>query len=118
MPPGERVVASIGPSPGSRLLINHIVDRACIGHCFSYGNYEPSSEQFRVRALAGNPIVVSDSASFAQIDGGSYEVREKDLPISEIYRCQNNESELCLHELKAGERNGLVDARPLGMPHH
>jgi hypothetical protein len=118
MPPGERVVASIGPAAGSRLLINHIVDRACIGHCFSYGNYEPSSQQFRVRALAGNPVVVSDSASFAQIDGGSYVVREENVPISEIYRCRSNEGQLCLHELKVGETNGLVDARLFGALHH
>jgi hypothetical protein len=118
MPPGERVVASIDPAPGSRLLINHIVDRACIGHCFSYGNYEASSQQFRVRALAGNPVVISDSAGFAQMDSGSYVVREENLPISEIYRCQTNEAELCLHELKVGERNGLVDARSFGTAHH
>jgi hypothetical protein len=118
MPRGERVVASIGPSPGSRLLINHMVDRACIGHCFSYGNYEPSSGQFRVRALAGNPIVASDSTDFAQIDGGTYVVRQENLPISEIYRCQVNEPQLCLHQLKVGEKNGSMDARPFGTPHH
>jgi len=118
MPPGERVVANIGPAAGSRLLINHIVDRACIGHCFSYGNYEPSSEQFRVRARAGNPIVVTDNASFAQIENGGYTVREENLPISEIYRCNLNEAELCARELKAGERNGVVDARPPVTFHH
>jgi hypothetical protein len=75
MPPGQRVIADIAPVAGSRLLIYHIVDRACIGHCFSYGNYEPSSAQFRVRALAGNPVVVSETARFAQIENGSYVVR-------------------------------------------
>jgi len=35
---------------GAVQFIAHSVDRACIGHCFSYSNYEPSSGQFRVRA--------------------------------------------------------------------
>src|SRR5208282_5966424 len=42
------------PFLDSRVLVQHIADRACIGHCFSYGNYEPASAQFRVRANPGN----------------------------------------------------------------
>ena len=30
----------------------HVIDRACIGHCFSYANYEPATAQFRVRVRA------------------------------------------------------------------
>jgi hypothetical protein len=116
MTPGQRVIANIGPPTGSRLLINHMVDRACIGLCFSYGNYEPSSGQFRVRAQAGNPFVISDGARVGQVEGGSYVVRVEDLPISGIYRCRINETELCVRELGVGERNGFVDAQPSGTP--
>ncbi len=116
MPPGQRVIAEIGPNAGSRLLINHMVDRACIGHCFSYGNYEPSSGQFRVRAQGENPFVISDATSIGQIDGGSYAVRADDLPIYGIYRCKINEAGLCMRELKVGERNGLVVARLVETP--
>ena len=41
-------------------MIQHMIDRACIGYCFSYGNYEPSSGVFRVRAAPGNPYMLSD----------------------------------------------------------
>jgi len=116
MPPGQRVIANIGPDPGSRLLINHMVDRACIGHCFSYGNYEPSSGQFRVRAQGENPFVISDASSIGQIDGGSYVVRAKDLPFYGIYRCKMNEVDLCIRELKVSERNGFVDVQPASVP--
>ncbi|HWF13629.1 MAG TPA: hypothetical protein VG272_07840 [Candidatus Acidoferrales bacterium] len=116
IPPGQRVIANIGPVPGSRLLISHIVDRACIGQCFSYGNYEPSSGQFRVRAHPGNPFVISDSSGFNQIEGGSYVVRAEDLPISGIYRCKMNEADLCMRELKVGERNGLEDVQRVATP--
>jgi hypothetical protein len=118
MPLGQRVITNIGPDPGSRLLINHMVDRACIGHCFSYGNYEPSSGQFRVRAQAGNPFVISDGASVGQVEGGSYVVRAEDLPIYGIYRCKINEANLCTRELKIGERNGFVEVQPAGIPVH
>jgi hypothetical protein len=111
VPRGGRVIDDISPAAGSRLLIDHIVDRACIGQCFSFANYEPSSGQFRVRALPGNPFVVSDTASFDQIEKGSYIVREENLPIFEIYRCKSNEAALCMRELRVGERTGFLAVR-------
>lgn len=116
MPPGQRVIANIGPPPGSRLLINHMLDRACIGHCFSYGNYEPSSGQFRVRARAGNSFVLSDSARVEQVEIGSYVVRAEDVPISEIYRCKANENDLCERELAVGDKNSSADVPPSKIP--
>ena len=60
----SRILATIKPPfPGSRILIQHIADRACIGHCFSYGNYEPGFAQFRVHATPGNPYAMSDFRS-------------------------------------------------------
>jgi hypothetical protein len=44
LPFGRRVLFTI-PERGSRLKIGHFVDRSCIGRCFSYGNYEPSTGQ-------------------------------------------------------------------------
>jgi hypothetical protein len=112
LPPGQRIVATIWPFKGSRLLINHIVDRACIGQCFSYGNYEPSSGQFRVRAQPGNAIVFSDAQSADQAQAGVYFVRANDLPLFEIYQCNLNMTELCMRELAAGERNGAAGVQP------
>jgi len=54
LPPGARVSSATWTSSDIPLLSNHLVDRACVGRCFSYSNYEPSSGQFRVRALPGN----------------------------------------------------------------
>jgi hypothetical protein len=106
LPHGHRVLATIPPRAGSRVFIFHIVDRACIGHCFSYGNYEPGSEQFRVRASPGNGIVTTSmQASFA-IQRGEYTVRPENLPIAQIYACVANGNTLCTRELAAGEVNG------------
>jgi hypothetical protein len=112
LPPGSRVIATLWPFVGSRLLINHIVDRACIGHCFSYGNYEPSSGQFRVRVRSENPIVLATAESSDEVSVGKYIVRAQDLPIFEIYQCNLNMTELCMSELSVGERNGSLGVQP------
>jgi hypothetical protein len=56
LPYGRRVVETISSQPDWRIwFINHIVDRACIGHCYAYANYEPASGQFRVRVRPAAP---------------------------------------------------------------
>ncbi len=89
LPRDSRVLATIKPpQPGSRVSIQHIADRACIGYCFSYGNYEPSSE-FRVRALPGNPYVMSDYDLVVDMEDGTYEVQPEDLPAYQLYQCSD-----------------------------
>ncbi len=105
LPPGQRVIATIWPFPGARIQ-NHIVDRPCIGRCFSYGNYEPATRQFRVRALPGNPIVTADSNTSAAMWFGEYVVQPQDLPMFQIYQCKLDMIELCMRELASGETNG------------
>jgi hypothetical protein len=83
----------------------HMIDRACIGHCFSYANYEPGTAQFRVRALAGNPIVVSTYQDSWDIQTGVYHVKDRDLPLYQIQRCGESQS-FCVRQLKSGETAG------------
>jgi hypothetical protein len=78
---------------GSRLVLPHrahgyvldplrtALDRACIGHCFSYLNYEPASGQFRIRAAPGNPFVVADGDRIGRFQNLELEIREGDLPL-------------------------------------
>jgi hypothetical protein len=114
LPPGQRVVATIWPFFGGRVFINHIVDRACIGHCFSYGNYEAAALQFRVRAQRGNGIVAANYADTNAIQFGDYIVQPRDLPIYQIYQCSLNMTDLCMRPLSLGERNGQYG---LQVPH-
>jgi hypothetical protein len=105
LPPGRRVLATIKPFPGSRVLIQHMLDRACIGYCYSYGNYEPGSTWFRVRSSPGNQFVMNDFDSAADTEDGSYEVQPEDLPAYQVYQCSSTGKQLCIRALEAGEMN-------------
>jgi hypothetical protein len=112
LPPGQRVMGTILPPPGSRILIQHILDRECIGRCFSYGNYEPSTEVFRVRASPGNPYVLSRYEDAISMEEGDYTVQPEDLPVSQIYQCSLSGTKLCIHSLEAGEDNDRLGVHP------
>ena len=114
LPYGHRVMATIWAPPGSRLsFIGHMVDRACIGRCFSYGNYEPSSKQFRVRVRPGSPVVTASVEDSEAMGAGEYEVQEEDLPVAQVYQCDgSNLTRLCMRQLSAGELNGRIGYHP------
>jgi hypothetical protein len=112
LPPNQRVVATILPPPGSRVRIQHIVDRACIGRCFSYANYEPSTGLFRIRALPGNPYVLSDYDLAVDVENGEYTVQSEDLPVYQVYQCSPTGTDLCIASLEAGEDNDQLGVHP------
>ena len=112
LPADQRVLATILPPQGSRIPIQHIIDRACIGHCFSYGNYEPPSAQFRVRARPGNRYVMSRSEDTEAMEEGSYVIRPADLPAYQVYQCDLSGTTLCIAPLEAGEENDDLGVHP------
>lgn len=115
LPRNQRVMATIMRPTGSRVLIQHILDRACIGHCFSYGNYEPASALFRVRARPGNPYVLTDFDLVGSMEEGSYVVQPQDLPVYQIYQCSEDWTKLCIMPLEAGQENDSEGVHT-GMP--
>jgi hypothetical protein len=112
LPPGQRVLGTMKPPAGSRVLIQHILDRACIDHCFSYGNYEPTTGMFHVRALPGNSYNMTDGDSTASMEDGSYEVQARDLPAFQIYQCSLAGTDLCIRPLEEGEENDRLGIHP------
>jgi hypothetical protein len=114
LPSGERVIASIWAPPNSRLpYLQHVVDRACVGKCFSFENYEPASKQFRVRVREGSPLAVDDSDTSQEMEAGEYVVQPSDLPMAQIYQCNDMDlTQLCIRQLTAGERNGRIGYHP------
>jgi hypothetical protein len=106
LPKGTRIIPAIEAAPDSRItFVGHIADRACIGRCFSYSNYEPPSKQFRVRVRAeGSPLVSASEDDAENMEGGGYEVKNSDPPLQLLYQCQPADlSKLCLRPLHPGE---------------
>ncbi len=108
VPVKSRVIGILRTPSRDLSPAEHAVDRACIGRCFSYANYEPSTGQFRVRANAGNPFVMADYADVYSVELGRYRVQASDLPVILVYLCGLDRPQVCTRELHAGEVVGAV----------
>jgi hypothetical protein len=91
-----------------------MVDRACIGRCFSFQNYEPPSQQFRVRVRDNDsPLNSGDTDDSQEMEAGEYIVKPEDLPMAHIYQCDDQDlTQLCIRQLSAGEANGRIGYHP------
>jgi hypothetical protein len=60
--------------------------------------------------------VVTSSTNDAQdMASGQYEVQDEDLPIKQIYQCDDKDlTRLCIRDLEAGEINGRTEYKPPG----
>jgi len=114
--PGTRVMPTIWAPPGSRVsFIGHVVDRACIGHCFNFANYEAASGEFRVRVRPGSRVATASPDDSEDMESGEYEPGDDDLPMKEIYQCDASDlTKLCIRDLESGEKNGRLGYRPPG----
>jgi hypothetical protein len=112
LPPDQRVIGTLEVQ-GTRIAIRHIIDRACIGRCYSYANYEPSSDQFRIRAEDDNPIVTSNGFISNAMEHGDYYVQASDLPIYQVYFCGTKLTDICMAPLFPNMFNGAFRGAPL-----
>jgi len=105
-------IAAIFYDPGFGVNIHHIIDRVCINRCISYANYEPATYQFQVRAMPGTKFALLEGSQSGDMQTGSYRVRERDLPLYQIYPCGPSAFDLCGRWLRAGEINGADNYQP------
>ena len=113
LPPGTRVLATVFEPLDYRVLTLHVVDRACVEHCFLYSNYEPATRQFRLRVREDSPVAVAATEDSEDMQAGNYDVQEDDLPLKQIYQCDANDlTKLCIRDLQAGEKNGRLGYHP------
>ena len=112
LPAGQRVVNGIG-APSLRVdPLAHMVDRACVGRCFSYGNYEPSTAQFRVRLTGESPLVVSTYDDSYKLQVGGYVVKPREVPLYQLVA--DSTGEVFVRELPAGRPISMTIWNPLG----
>jgi len=118
LPMGTRVVAVANPPDDWRIqFIYHSMERACIGWCFSFANYEPSSLQFRVRALPGNYFVTTSVDQSDDMSSGDYTLRKEDLPLTAIYQCNEGDfTQLCALPLRAGQKTEDPESDAVPVP--
>jgi hypothetical protein len=87
---------------------NHLLSRACIGHCFDYANYEPSTGQFRVHALPGNPVVLASNAEVGTVESGTYVAKTGDLPLYALIRCGPAPGDIIMEPMTVGESRSTL----------
>ena len=92
----------------SRLSANHLLERACVGHCFDFANYEPATGQFRIHPEPGNPVVMSTFFEVGSIAVGNYEIKPSYLPLYGLIRCGADPGDVIMRPLEAGETQATV----------
>lgn len=100
LPPNSRVISAI-EDPYLRVgVMTHMIDRICVGHCYSYANYEPSTDQFRIRVTAPNAIVAATYMDSYLLQVGGYVVKDRDAPLFQVRL--NEAGAMEIRELAAG----------------
>jgi len=102
--PGQRVVGGVEDPSLHTFAVTHMIDRVCLGRCFSYGNYEPSTAQFRVRATAANPYVAFRYDDSVAIQRGLYIPQPADLP---LYKLDLENGRFVIRAVPAGRPCGM-----------
>jgi len=113
LPAGTRLIVTARGSADSRIaFVGHTIERACIGHCFSYANYEPASGEFRIRVRKGSRVAIASTDLGEDMSSGEYELDDTDLPMKQIYQCDAGDlTKLCIRDLVAGETNGRLSVK-------
>ena len=104
LPPGTRVVSPIIDPSLRADALTHMVDRACIGRCYSYANYEASTAQFRIHVVKPNSFVVADYGDSWNLQNGKYVVKASDPPL--VGLGVSDDGEVTAHSLQAGALSG------------
>lgn len=117
LPFGTRTLSTIFAPNDFRTIYLHIPDRACIGHCFLVSNYEPSTRQFRVRVQPGSRVVTPSVDDSEDMQSGTFDVEDEDLPLKQIYQCQAKDlTKICIRDLAEDEKNGRLGYHPITNP--
>jgi hypothetical protein len=109
--PWQRIVSGVDDPDLHVNALTHMIDRVCLGRCFSFANYEPSTAQFRIRAVAGNPYVAATYLDSWRMQTGTYVVKPQDLPLYQVDLDQSGN--LAIRALEAGKPCGSTPRKAL-----
>jgi hypothetical protein len=118
LPPGSRVVSTVKDSRLYIQALQHVVDRPCIGRCFDFADYEPSTGKFRLRAQPGNSFVISDYGEIGKLENEQLVFSRTDVAVYRLFPCENGR-EICQDRvspsqplMEADLAPGAVERRP------
>jgi hypothetical protein len=112
IPQGQRVISAVEDPTLHVFAVTHMIDRACLLHrCYSYANYEPSTAQFRIRAVAPNRYVTANYEDSWRLQNGTYVVKETDLPLLQLFLDESGG--LRVRSLKPGSECGSTTLKAL-----
>ena len=100
LPPGQRVLNAVNDPYLRNGPVTHMIDRICVGRCWSYANYEPSTAQFRVRVTGPNGIIADNYGDSLAMQAGKYVVKPRDLPLYVVEL--NAQGNLSIRQAAAG----------------
>jgi hypothetical protein len=102
LPRGASVVAVFDGEDPRTFARKNMLSRACLGHCFNYANYEPSTLQFRLRAHPGNKFVTASAEDSLAMQDGQYTLKPGEGPLYVLAPCQEGQA-FCASLKHAGE---------------
>jgi hypothetical protein len=109
LPPNARVASALQDSASRRINgLVHAGSSACLGRCWDYGNYEPSSAAFRVRVSGPNGVVAGDVRTVIEIEEGQHLVTSEEAPLYSVCPAKESGAQFELRRLEAGEVTCLV----------
>jgi hypothetical protein len=111
LPPGSRVISTLTDSRLYVQALQHVVDRPCIGRCFDFADYEPSTGKFRLRAQPGNSFVISDYAEVGNLERGQFVFKRPDIAVYRLFSCEAGR-EICADRVSPGQRLMEDDLAP------
>jgi hypothetical protein len=111
LPLGSRVIATVKDSRLYLPALQHVVDRPCIGRCFDFADYEPSTGQFRLRAQPGNSLVISDSADIDKLEHKQFVFNRADVTVYRLFPCEAGRN-ICEDRVSPGQRLMEDDLAP------
>jgi hypothetical protein len=115
LPPGSRVISEVKDSRLYIQALQHVVDRPCIGRCFDFADYEPSTGKFRLRALPGNSFVLSDYDDVSNLENKQLVLNRTDVTVYRLFPCQGGQ-EICEDRVSPGQRLMEQDLAPGAAP--
>jgi len=101
LPPHARVIGRLYYPLVDGFDESMILDRACIGKCYSFGNYEAATGEFRVHASAGNSIVIWSMNPERRMFSAANQFFSvmPDGTLYMIYNCGDKVRDVCLRNL-------------------